>query len=65
MIFQAQIPLSAEEKWEWGGRRVMLRQMNTWGSLVTCCCRQPSESKLNWSWKTKTGSPNFQLLNVI
>lgn len=57
----------AEERWECEGRRVMLRQthLGQLGHLLLQTQPSGSLSKLNWNWKIKTGSPNFQLFGEL
>lgn len=49
MVFQAQIPLSAEERWECEGSQTHLGQP---GHLLLQTQPSGSLSKLYWSWKT-------------
>lgn len=69
MIFQAQIPFSEQRKsGSLRGEGHAQTQLGQPGHLLLQTQPSGSLSKFNWSWKIKTGSPNFQLfeeLNVI
>lgn len=69
MIFQAQIPLSEQRKGgSLRGEGSCSDKIGQPGHLLLQTQPSGSLSKFNWSWKIKTGSPNFQQfeeLNVI